>query len=144
MLEIFWKKNLSWNFLVVRIKKKELGIRFRRFWDEFFFICRKYCQKFFLPKFHFSWVTEGLCLPTGAVLLDPACYWIEDSSRNRYALNVILAKISTILFSQEFFLSENRLKRMLKFLFQILTRKKCEKKYIFDEIFRTFFQKFFY
>ena len=27
--------------------------------------------------------------PTGAAPLDPACFWIEDSSRNRFALNGI-------------------------------------------------------
>ena len=30
--------------------------------------------------------------PTGAALLDTACFWIEDSSWNRFALISILAK----------------------------------------------------
>ena len=42
----------------------------------------------------------GLCPPAEAAPLDPACYWIEDPSRNRLALKGTSAKIPTIFFEE--------------------------------------------
>ena len=78
MLEVFWKI-----FLLSELKQKIWAYVSDDFETIFFFKCTKNCRNFFMPKFHFSWVREGLRLPARAVPLDPACYWIEDSSRNR-------------------------------------------------------------
>ena len=41
---------------------------------------------------------KNIYLVGGAAPLDPACFWIEDSSLNRFALNGISAKNLDIFF----------------------------------------------
>ena len=41
--------------------------------------------------------------PAGDAPLDPACFWIEDSSGNRFVLNGISAKNLNIFFIEIFF-----------------------------------------
>ena len=56
-------------------------------------------------------------IPTGAALLYPACFWIEDPSRNRLLLNDISAINSTRFFDYFFLLDKKKiLKNCLKHL----------------------------
>ena len=75
--EYFWKKN--WIFFIWLVLQSELS--------------RNLKEKNSL----------GLRPPTGAAPLDPACFWIEDSSGNRFVLNGISAKNLNIFFIEIFF-----------------------------------------
>ena len=146
MLEIFWKKfsslNFFFNIFVVICFFFDLGICFRRFWEEFFLNVGKNVDYFFAEISII--MGEGLRLPTGAVPLDPACYWIEDSSRSNCKRSTAFQQKSLPFYLfKNFFLSWNRLKRMLKFLFRILTKKNVKKKIFSTKLFRKIFELFF-
>ena len=81
-----FKKKLH-TFQTISTKKKLFLFR-----NNFFFKCRIYFFLFFLR--------EALppASPTGAVPLYPACFWIADRSRNRFALNGVSAKYPNIFF----------------------------------------------
>ena len=63
-------------------KKNSLLLGKKKMFNEFF-----YFNFFFL-----GWGLRPPAPPTGIAPLDPVCFWIEDSSRNRFALNSISPK----------------------------------------------------
>ena len=81
-LEIFFVvKFFFFNFFVVRIQKNTWAYVSDNFETNIFLNVGKIFNFFFAKISLF--MGEGLRLFVGAVPLDPACYWIEDSSRNR-------------------------------------------------------------
>ena len=69
-------------------------------------------------------VEHFLFPPTGAASQDPACFWIEDPSRNRFALNGISVKNPNIFFLKNKILKSSE---TYAYFFLILAKKKKSK-----------------
>ena len=75
--------------------------------------------------------------PTRSAPLDPACFWIEDSSRNRFALNGISA-VSPTRFFKHFFLNKKKFLKSFATYAQFFF-KSDKKKMLKKKIATTFF-----
>ena len=139
-MEIFFVVKFFFQFFFCQKSKKDLGIRFRRFWEDLFFKCRKIVDFFFCRNFTFHGWGKGFASPPGLCLWTPHAIGLRTLVGTGKRSTAFQQK-SLPFYFQDFFLSQNRLIRMLKFLFRILTKKKMWKKKYFRRNISNFFSK---
>ena len=137
-LEKIFVVKYFFNIFVVICFFFDLGIRFRRFWEEFFLNVRKNVDYFFAEISII--MGEGLRLPTGAVPLDPPCYWIDDSSRNSCKRSTAFQHKSLpfYLFKNFFFVLKST-ETFAQISISNSDKKNVKKKIFSTKFFRTFF-----
>ena len=107
----------------------------------FFLMLEKFLNIFLVKIFFFIFFMSGElrppASPTRSAPLDPACFWIEDSSRNRFALNGISA-VSPTRFFKHFFLNKKKFLKSFATYAQFFF-KSDKKKMLKKKIATTFF-----